>query len=120
MSDANRSQRTSTSSVEAVAAQMKVGLPTAYKILSGVGSTASTVILILLSALYSEFRAEWAAVKADVAAVRRELDTMPTPEEYQRIYTRIDDLTERLIVVESRCYFDPPHQPTPRLRGAPN
>jgi (2R)-ethylmalonyl-CoA mutase len=63
-----------TGSLEAAAAQMKVGLPTAYRVLSGIGSTASTLILAALGFVYSEARDEWHVLKADVEAWRSTRD----------------------------------------------
>lgn len=105
-----------TGSLEAAAAQMKVGLPTAYRVLSGIGSTASTLILAALGLVYSEVREEWHVLKADVEAIRLEVAAMPSAEEYQKTQERIDALTERIIVLESRYLGEAYPLPDPYRR----
>ena len=114
MQDPNDSRRNSTASVEA----LKASAPAILKVLSGANATAPTVILALIGLLYSEFRTEWASVKTDVSVIRQEVDKMPTSEEYQRLFARVESLTERVIVLESRCCAEeyplsapPPLQP---------
>jgi hypothetical protein len=105
-----------TGNIEAVAAQMRVGLPTAYRVLSSIGSTASTLILAMLGILYSEVREEWHILKTDVEAIRLQIANMPTAEEYQKTQERIDALTERIIVLESHYLQEAYPLPDPYRR----
>ena len=113
----NAGRRQSTSSVEAI----RASAPAILKVLAGANSTAPTVILALIGLLYSEFRTEWAALQTDVSVIRQEVDKMPTSEEYQRLFARVESLTERVIVLESRCCAEeyPVSSPLPPLHPDP-
>ena len=119
MSEDRRQTTISTSSIEAVASQVKASMmPTAYKVVSGIGSTASTLLLGLLGYIYSDLHTEWTNMKTDVAELRRQVERMPTAEEYQHIDDRLDDLTERIILLESRCCSPSVPYTPPPLRGS--
>jgi hypothetical protein len=113
MQEPNDSRRNSTASVEA----LKASAPAILKVLAGANSTAPTVILALIGLLYSEFRTEWASLKTDVSVIRQEVGKMPTAEEYERLFSRVESLTERVIVLESRCCAEeyPVSSPLPPL-----
>jgi hypothetical protein len=109
----------STATVEAVATQMRANMmPTAYKVVSGIGSTAATLLLGLFGYIYSDLHTEWKEMKTDVAELRRQVERMPTAEEYQHIDDRLDDLTERIILLESRCCSPSVPYTPPSLRGS--
>jgi len=92
----------STLNVEALAQNAKIGLPLALRIISGLGNTSATILLALVGYAYSSIHAEWAELKATVEAIKTEVSRMPTPEEYQRLRDKVDQVNERLIRIESR------------------
>lgn len=92
----------STLNVETLANNAKIGLPLAMRIISGLGNTSATILLALVGYAYSTIHAEWTELKATVEAIKVEVSRMPTPEEYQRLRDKVDQVNERLIRIESR------------------
>lgn len=113
-----------TASVEIIRSQIKAGSPAlyaAYKLLSGMGSIVSPILLSIAGYLYNTVHSEWVEMKTEVAIIRRELDKMPTPEESDKLREqilaadplvrekledlsdRVRDLNERTVLVESVC-----------------
>lgn len=68
-----------TSSIESIAARATVGAPTLYKVISGLGSAASTVILALIGFVWSEVRGEWVELKAQIAESDTNSTVNPRP-----------------------------------------
>lgn len=91
-----------TQSVEAIAAKAVVGAPTVLRIVSGLGSFASTAILAIIGLAWTEVRDEWRELKSSVADIRHELDRQPKPEEFEKLRDRVEQINERLIRIESR------------------
>ena len=95
-------QSQSTVNLEAIAANAKVGAPLVYRLLSGIGGVASTAILALIGFAWSEVRDEWRELKASIADIRKELDAQPSPEEFQRMRDKLEQVNDRLIRIEAR------------------
>ena len=55
-----------TGSVESLAAKAVVGLPTMWRIVTVIGSLASTIILLLGSFAFNMMREEWKELRAEV------------------------------------------------------
>jgi len=89
-------------SVEAVFARGQVALPTAFKLFQSLGSLASTVLLAILAFAYNTVSHEWSELKTAVQEIRSELDKQPSPEEYNRLRDKVQEINERLIRIESR------------------
>lgn len=89
-----------TGSVESISS-LKVS--TAYRMLSSVGSVASTIILALVAIVYNEVRDEWRELKNSVSAIQKELDTAPTAAEFDQVRSKLQNLNDRVIVIENRC-----------------
>jgi hypothetical protein len=90
-----------TGSLESLAARATVGAPTLYRVFSGIGSVASTVILALIGLAWSEVRTEWKELKETIADIRHELDRQPSPEEFEKLRERVEQINERLIRMEA-------------------
>ena len=88
--------------LEALAARATVGAPTMFRILSGMGSFASTVVLALVGYAWSEVRAEWKDLKDGIAEIRHELDRQPSPEEFDKLREKVEQVNDRLIRIEAR------------------
>jgi hypothetical protein len=95
-------QPATSANVEAMIANAKVGVPTFYRIFSGIGSFASTVILALIGFVWSEVRDEWVGLKSQIADIRHELDRQPSPEEFDKLRDKVDQVNDRLIRLEAR------------------
>lgn len=102
----NDRERQSTTSIEALAAKATLQAPTLYRIFSGLGSAASTVILAIVGFAWSEVRDEWRDLKTQITEIRHELDRQPSPEEFDKLRDKVDQINERMIRLESR--FDEP------------
>lgn len=92
----------STTSVEALVANAKIGAPTAFRIFSSIGNLASTIILALIGIAWTEVRDEWRELKANIEDIRKELDAQPSPEEFQRMRDKLEQVNDRLIRIEAR------------------
>lgn len=99
---ANERPAATTLNVEALANNAKVGLPLLLRIISGLGNTSATILLALVGYAYSTIHSEWSELKAAVESIKAEVSRMPTPEEYQRLRDKVDQVNERLIRIESR------------------
>lgn len=88
--------------LEALAAQAKVGAPVLFRIFSGIGSFASTVVLALVGYAWSEVRDEWKELKQGIAEIRHELDRQPSPEEFEKLRDKVEQINDRLIRMEAR------------------
>ena len=92
----------SSMNIEALAANAKVGAPLVYRMLSGIGGVASTAILAIIGFAWTEVRDEWRDLKSSIADIRKELDAQPSPEEFQRMRDKLEQVNDRLIRIESR------------------
>ena len=88
--------------IEALAANAKVGAPLVYRMLSGIGGVASTAILAIIGFAWTEVRDEWRDLKSSIADIRKELDAQPSPEEFQRMRDKLEQVNDRLIRIEAR------------------
>lgn len=88
--------------MEALVAKAQVGAPLMLRIFSGLGSFASTVVLALVGYAWNEVRTEWAQLKASVEAIQIEIAQQPSPEEFEKLRERVEQINERLIRIESR------------------
>ena len=88
--------------IESLAANAKVGAPLVYRMLSGIGGVASTAILAIIGFAWTEVRDEWRDLKSSIADIRKELDAQPSPEEFQRMRDKLEQVNDRLIRIESR------------------
>lgn len=95
-------QSQSTVNVEALVAKAQVGAPLMLRIFSGIGSAASTVILALIGIAWNEVRTEWSELKASVESIKLEIAQQPSPEEFEKLRDRVEQINERLIRIESR------------------
>lgn len=92
----------SSMNIEALAANAKVGAPLVYRMLSGIGGVASTAILAIIGFAWTEVRDEWRDLKSSIADIRKELDAQPSPEEFQRMRDKLEQVNDRLIRIEAR------------------
>lgn len=97
----------STRNVEAVLSKATVGAPFVYRMLSSIGGVASTVILALAGFLWSEVRDEWRELKGSIAEIREELDKQPSPDEFDKVRDKVDQINDRLIRLEARIPASP-------------
>ncbi len=91
-----------TGSVESLAAKAVVGLPTMWRIVTVIGSLASTIILLLGSFAFNMMREEWKELRAEVKEMRHRLDEMPDGATLNRLADDVQDLGKRLGRLENQ------------------
>ena len=91
-----------TGSVEAIAAKAVVGLPTMWRVVTVIGSLASTIILLLGSLAFNMMREEWKELRAEVKEMRHRLDEMPDGQTLNRLADDVQDLSKRVGRLETQ------------------
>jgi Tfp pilus assembly protein PilO len=91
-----------TGSVESLAAKAVVGLPTMWRVVTVIGSLASTIILLLGSFAFNMMREEWKELRAEVREMRHRLDEMPDGQTLNRLADDVQDLGRRLGRLENQ------------------
>ena len=91
-----------TGSVEAIAAKAVVGLPTMWRVITVIGSVASTIILLLGSFAFNMMREEWKELRAEVKDMRHRLDEMPDAPTLNRLADDVQDLGRRVDRLETQ------------------
>jgi Tfp pilus assembly protein PilO len=91
-----------TGSVEAIAAKAVVGLPTMWRIVTVIGSLASTIILLLGSLAFNMMREEWNELRAEVKEMRHRIDEMPDGATLNRLADDVQDLGRRVDRMETQ------------------
>ena len=90
----------STGSVESIASKAVVGLPTVWRVITVIGSIASTIILILATFAFNMMREEWKELRAEVKEMRHRLDEMPDAATLNRLTDDVQDLGRRVDRIE--------------------
>jgi Tfp pilus assembly protein PilO len=91
-----------TGSVEAIAAKAVVGLPTMWRIVTVIGSMASTIILLLGTFAFNMMREEWNELRAEVKEMRHRIDEMPDGATLNRLADDVQDLSKRVGRLETQ------------------
>jgi len=91
-----------TGSVEAIAAKAVVGLPTMWRIVTVIGSLASTIILVIASFAFNLVREEWKELRAEVKEMRTRLEEMPDAATLNRLADDVQDLSRRVSRLENQ------------------
>lgn len=91
-----------TGSVESLAAKAVVGLPTMWRIITVIGSIASTIILSLGLFAINLVREEWTELRAEVKEMRHRLEEMPDAATLNRLADDVQDLSRRVGRLENQ------------------
>jgi len=86
----------SRSSVDTLAAKAVVGLPTMWRVVTVIGSVASTIILVIASFAFNLVREEWKELRAEVKEMRHRLEEMPDAATLNRLADDVQDLSRRV------------------------
>ena len=89
-----------TGSMESMAAKAVVGLPTMWRIVTVIGSVASTIVLLFASFAYNLVREEWKELRAEVKEMRHKLEDMPDAATLNRLTDDVQDLGRRVDRIE--------------------
>lgn len=90
------------SSVETMAAKAVVGLPTMWRIVTVIGSVASTIVLVFASFAFNLVREEWKELRAEVKEMRTRLEEMPDAATLNRLADDVQDLGRRVGRLENQ------------------
>jgi Tfp pilus assembly protein PilO len=91
-----------TGSVESLAAKAVVGLPTMWRIVTVIGSLASTIVLVVLGFASDLVREEWKELRAEVKEMRHRIDEMPDGATLNRLADDVQDLSRRVDRMETQ------------------
>ena len=91
-----------TGSVESMAAKAVIGLPTMWRVVTVIGSLASTIVLLVLTFAFNMVREEWKELRAEVREMRHRLDEMPDGQTLRRLADDVQDLGRRVDRMESQ------------------
>ena len=91
-----------TGSVESLAAKAVVGLPTMWRVVTVIGSLASTIILLLGSFAFNMMRSEWVELRNEVKEMRSRLEEMPDAATLNRLADDVQDLGRRVGRLENQ------------------
>ena len=91
-----------TGSVESLAAKAVVGLPTMWRVVTVIGSLASTIILLLGSFAFNMMREEWVELRNEVKEMRSRLEEMPDAATLNRLADDVQDLGRRVGRLENQ------------------
>ena len=91
-----------TGSVESLAAKAVVTLPTMWRVVTVIGSVASTIVLLVLTFAFNMVREEWKELRAEVKEMRHRLDEMPDGATLNRLADDVQDLGRRVDRMETQ------------------
>lgn len=83
-----------------MAGKAVVGLPTMWRIVTVIGSVASTIVLVFASFAFNLVREEWKELRAEVKEMRRKLEEMPDGATLNRLTDDVQDLGRRVDRIE--------------------
>jgi Tfp pilus assembly protein PilO len=88
--------------VEAIASKAVIGLPAMWRVVTVIGSLASTIVLLVLTFAFNMVREEWKELRAEVREMRHRLDEMPDGQTLRRLADDVQDLGRRVDRMESQ------------------
>ena len=91
-----------TGSVEAIASKVVIGLPAMWRVVTVIGSLASTIVLLVLTFAFNMVREEWKELRAEVKEMRHRLDEMPDGSTLNRLADDVQDLGRRVDRIETQ------------------
>jgi len=91
-----------TGSVEAIASKAVVGLPTLWRVVTVIGSLASTIVLIVVTFAFNLVREEWKELRAEVKEMRHRIDDLPDGPSLRRLADDVQDIGRRVDRIETQ------------------
>jgi hypothetical protein len=88
--------------VEAIASKAVIGLPAMWRVVTVIGSLASTIVLLVLTFAFNMVREEWKELRAEVREMRHRLDEMPDGQTLRRLADDVQDLGRRVDRLETQ------------------
>lgn len=91
-------------SLETFAGNAVVGVPLMWRVVTLIGSLASTIVLVTIGFAGDLIRSEWRELRAEVREMRHRLDSMPDGETLNKLSDDVQDLGRRVDRLESEYY----------------
>jgi hypothetical protein len=91
-----------TEPLEVAVSNSTIGLPTAWRIVTVIGSVASTIVLVCFGFAFDLVREEWKELRVEVREMRHRLDSMPDGETLNRLSDDVQDLDRRVDRLEGQ------------------
>ena len=91
-----------TGSIESIASKAVIGLPTMWRVITVIGSIASTIVLVVVTFAFNLVREEWKELRAEVKEMRHRIDDIPDGPTLRRLADDVQDLGRRVDRVESQ------------------
>jgi outer membrane murein-binding lipoprotein Lpp len=91
-----------TEPLEVAVSNSTIGLPTAWRIVTVIGSVASTIVLVCFGVAFDLVREEWKELRTEVREMRHRLDSMPDGETLNRLSDDVQDLDRRVDRLEGQ------------------
>jgi hypothetical protein len=88
--------------MESMAAKAVVGLPTMWRVITVIGSVASTIILVVVSFAFNLVREEWKELRAEVKEMRHRIDDLPDGPSLRRLADDVQDIGRRVDRIETQ------------------
>lgn len=89
-----------TGSVESIASKAVVGLPTMWRVITVIGSIASTIVLVVLTFAFNLVREEWKELRAEVKEMRHRIDDLPDGDSLRKLSDDVEELGRRVNRIE--------------------
>lgn len=80
----------------------QVGLPTMWRIITIIGSLASTIVLVVLGFAFDMVRSEWVELRGEVREMKHRLDEMPSGDTLRKLSDDVQDLGRRVDRMEQQ------------------
>lgn len=91
-----------TERLEVAVSNSTIGLPTAWRIVTVIGSLASTIVLVCFGVAFELVREEWKELRVEVREMRQRLDSMPDGATLNRLSDDVQDLGRRVDRLEEQ------------------
>jgi len=88
--------------MESIAAKAVVGLPTLWRVVTVIGSLASTIVLVVLTFAFNLVREEWKELRAEVKEMRHRIDDLPDGPSLRRLADDVQDIGRRVDRIETQ------------------
>jgi cell division protein FtsB len=88
--------------MESMAAKAVVGLPTMWRVITVIGSIASTVVLVVVSFAFNLVQEEWKELRAEVKEMRHQINDLPDGPSLRRLADDVQDIGRRVDRIETQ------------------
>jgi Tfp pilus assembly protein PilO len=88
--------------MESIATKAVVGLPTMWRVITVIGSIASTIILVVVTFAFNLVQDEWKELRAEVKEMRNQINDLPDGASLRRLADDVQDIGRRVDRIETQ------------------